>query len=423
MEYEIKELDNIKLLTIKYKTQNLEPLIELYRGKLYSKLIKFFINDCVEQLGYEIFSIKKSYSRTITNLLSSWIFSLYIDNVQDNTEFFFPSNYEKTSSLKDTLNDFCKYKTNIINKNEKIDIIINRLIDNYRKNLELLTFYKSSSQFLNNKNNYKIKKNLISIKKNDSYSNYYKFDIFIEYQIKDKKIDNILKNIILPNKIYNKLVLNYTGPKNKIDEYLWSILFRYQLLSSNNHQLGVLPKILSQMNQDYNLNFECFASSINATFKNYCSIYYDLEKYFGSIGSFFNIIPIKGTFGINPPYQKDIINSTINKLFKFLNDSKDFLTFIITIPIWDLDGKKFMKDNFNNELEKQNIDYGEFQIINDVKHSIFFKGLRMIEKEKFTYIDHNYELYKNKTIQNTYVIILSNQNINFELVNKYNFNI
>jgi hypothetical protein len=33
----------------------------------------------------------------------------------------------------------------------------------------------------------------------------------------------------------------------------------------------------------------------------------------------------------------------------------------------------------------------------------------MIPKEKFTYIDHNFELYKNKTIQNTYVIILSNK--------------
>jgi hypothetical protein len=36
----------------------------------------------------------------------------------------------------------------------------------------------------------------------------------------------------------------------------------------------------------------------------------------------------------------------------------------------------------------------------------------MIPKEKFTYIDHNFELYKNKTIQNTYLIVLSNTNFN-----------
>ena len=36
----------------------------------------------------------------------------------------------------------------------------------------------------------------------------------------------------------------------------------------------------------------------------------------------------------------------------------------------------------------------------------------MISKDQFTYIDHNFLLFKNKTIQNTYVIILSNITIN-----------
>jgi hypothetical protein len=34
----------------------------------------------------------------------------------------------------------------------------------------------------------------------------------------------------------------------------------------------------------------------------------------------------------------------------------------------------------------------------------------MISKENFSYIDHNFKLLKNKTIQNTYVIILSSNN-------------
>ena len=47
----------------------------------------------------------------------------------------------------------------------------------------------------------------------------------------------------------------------------------------------------------------------------------------------------------------------------------------------------------------------------------------MISKENFTYIDHNFKLFKNKTIQNTYVIILSSDNtINIDCLLNYNFN-
>ena len=45
----------------------------------------------------------------------------------------------------------------------------------------------------------------------------------------------------------------------------------------------------------------------------------------------------------------------------------------------------------------------------------------MIPKEKFTYVDHNFELYKNKTIQNTYVIVLSNTDQKFDFIKTYDF--
>ncbi len=173
--------------------------------------------------------------------------------------------------------------------------------------------------------------------------------------------------------------------------------------------------------EDYGLNFECFASSINSTFNNYCSIYYDIERYFGSVGSFFNMTPIKGTFGFNPPYQKDVMTNGINKLLEFLKESPEKLCFFITIPIWDNVGRKEMKELYNNELEKQNIDYGDFPIVNDIRESEYFMGLRMIPKEKFTYIDHNFELYKNKTIQNTYVIALANYKIDITNILNYDF--
>ncbi len=430
MDYQVIEIDKglESYLKLKIKKNNKlidapDPLLELYKGKLFSYLIKNFTSDCINYFGTQIFSVKKSYSRTLTNILSSWMFSLYI-NYDFSGDYFFPTNYSDTKSLENTLKDLCKYDSKIINHEDKINKVVSNLKHNYKNLLEMLSEYKKSYTYKNNKQNYRIKKIMTNIKKNknsEKETTFYKFEIIVSFSIKDKRLNNILNNILLPIKIYEKLANNFTGQKNKFDDYLWSIIFRYQLLGSNNHQLAVLPNIMDLMRQDYKLNFECFASSINSTFPNYCSIYWDLEKHFGSVGSFFNIVPVKGTFGFNPPYQKDIIELGINKLLYFLKETNEELTFIITIPIWDLEGRNKMKELYNNELEKQNIDYGDFSIISHVKNSEYFRGIRLIPKEKFTYIDHNFELYKNKTIQNTYVIMLSNKNTDFDSINNYDF--
>lgn len=413
IEFKLKNnIDNV---------ENLEPILELYKGKVFSFLLKLFTNDCIDTFGTHIFSIKKSVARTLTNLLSTWIFSLYVD-YDFSSDYFLPTNYMNTTTLEIILHDICKYDPKILNATERINKVVTNLKNNYKNQLKLLDEYKKSSIFNINKNNYKIRKvQIMQNKKNDMIFN--KFEITVNFVIKDKRLQNIINNILLPNKIYEKLASVYSGPKNKLDEYIWAILFRYQLLGSNNHQLAVLPDVMHKMKLDYDLNFECFASAINNTFNHYCSIYYDIERYFGSVGSFFNLIPIKGTFGFNPPYQKDVIDMGVSQLFEFLKNSNKSLTFIITIPIWDIEGRSIMKEQYNNELEKQNIDYGEFPIIGKIKESEYFRSMRMIPKEKFTYIDHNFELYKNKTIQNTYVIILSNTIIDSTKFNDYSFEI
>ena len=46
----------------------------------------------------------------------------------------------------------------------------------------------------------------------------------------------------------------------------------------------------------------------------------------------------------------------------------------------------------------------------------------MISKNDFTYLDHNFNLYKNSTIQNTYIFVLSNDSKkDFSKLNEYNF--
>ena len=98
------------------------------------------------------------------------------------------------------------------------------------------------------------------------------------------------------------------------------------------------------------------------------------------------------------------------------------LTFIITIPIWDKLGKKIMKYNHPEKIDKPIIEYDEFLALKDVFDSKYFKAKLMISKDKFTYLDHNFHLYKNVTIQHTYILVLSTSNYNFQdVLNKYNF--
>ena len=102
-----------------------EPIIELYRGKIYCNIIKYFIMITTKYLDSKIFSVKKSYPRTLTNILSSWIFTLYAFN-KSRQDSFFPDNYENIIILKRTLLDFCKYDTTIENSEEIIVCPITR---------------------------------------------------------------------------------------------------------------------------------------------------------------------------------------------------------------------------------------------------------------------------------------------------------
>jgi hypothetical protein len=400
------------------KKTNLDPILELYRGKTYCNIINYFIYIVTKNLGKYIFNLKKSYQRTLTNILSSWMFNLYISTSSDITcDPFLPKNCSNIDILKITLLDFCKNDNNI----KDVELIINNLLDEfinyYNLQYDNLINYSKSIFYINEKNNYKIIKKKIIQKRDNQNINFYKFTIIINFGITNEKLENILNNILVPIDVYVKMCANYNGNIKFIDHYIWSIVFRYQLLGSNNHQLGILPSIINNMISDYNINFECFASAINFTLPNYCSIYYDLEQYFGSKGNFFNNKFIEGAYTFNPPYQKNIIENGVQKLLYHLKESDNTnnkLTFILTIPIWDKEGQKEI--NYENK-----IDYGDFTIINIIKKSEYFKGIRIITKENFTYIDHNFHLYKNKTIQNTYVIALSNTNIDFTKILNYNF--
>ncbi len=414
---------NFELFYKLYTNSEINLDKEIFRGELYCYLLKQFTKSCLINLNENVFSHKKNYTRTITNLLASWFFTLYqeCDFIFDE---FFPSNYTNYDEIiRRILKDYCSLHE-IDNLEDKINNIINDLYKCYEALLDKLIKYNKKS------NNINVYKNETSYKRNEKKILFYNFNVGnINFNICNK-LSNIINNIMIPIEQYNEMKTRYinhndneTFNENKMDTIIWIILFRYQLLSSNNNQLAVIPSIYNKMINDFKLSVECFASAINTSLNHFCSIYYDVEKYFGSIGNFFNIEPIRGVYSFNPPYQYDIISNGINKIINHMEKTKEKLAFIITIPIWDNEGKQIMLDN-NMENNNNIIKYDDFEIMNVIKNNCFFRGLRMISKDDFTYMDHNFYLFKNKTIQNTYVIVMSNyENDYIDKINQYNFNV
>ena len=86
----------------------------------------------MKHLGLSVFNIKKKHSRTISNLLSSWMFTLY-SNYNFNDDPFFPTDFIYFDNLKNTLHDY----TSIYNIKDAT-VKINNIIDNYLVIIKIL---------------------------------------------------------------------------------------------------------------------------------------------------------------------------------------------------------------------------------------------------------------------------------------------
>ena len=78
-------------------------------------------------------------------------------------------------------------------------------------------------------------------------------------------------------------------------------------------------------------------------------------------------------------------------------------------------------DSFDMEEKKGEKETKSVITMDELKTSKYFKAVRLIPKEKFTYFDYNFDLYKNKTIQDTYIFVIGNNDIDLSNFMKYDF--
>ena len=101
------------------------------------------------------------------------------------------------------------------------------------------------------------------------------------------------------------------------------------------------------LNANLGVSAECFASPLNAWNERFCSVAYDTDRFFGSMGNFFcyhgdTEQPWRGgSFEANPPFVESVMEHMarrIELLLDIYHDADLPLSFTVIVPGWDDDG-------------------------------------------------------------------------------------
>lgn len=247
-----------------------------------------------------------------------------------------------------------------------------------------------------------------------TFEKVYRDGIEISYIIKPRIPG--LKMIYLPIQRYitlNKSYMNFNNVINVInntqdiitsngnliyfDKLVCLMLLRYSILGTENQHLSVPPFLM----RNFLVNVELFGTPINTSSKIFCSPFNDVEKYFGSQGSFFKYnFESNKIYAFNPPYVEEIMNRGAKYMIEKLEKLENFIVFC-HMPVWD--SKSQRENNFE--------DFGmNFEAFETLTSSKFYRSKAILERKDFPY----YSYFSNSYIpaSNTHCIILSDKKEN-----------
>lgn len=385
--------DKQEFVEVIKKLKIVNPVIELYRYVLIS------------QLKYQNYNIISKYNphlhkRDVNNIFVRYVF-LQMANNKTTHDPIIPYKGNEIQQLKQDIKS--------IVKPESVDFVIKKLDLENRCNGTLFKLINNVSHI--EKIPWKI------IKKKTQSTIAYDLDvdgkvltkmsdivdIFNEYKLANYKIR--FKKLYISKENYVKLLKRCNlQTKSEFNNILFCLLLRYMTLNINTYGLAIPPYIMDLMNQEFGIQFELFGSPINTYFSNYCSIFHDIEHYFGSYGSFFDMNIKKGNFEANPPFDNEIIKLTIEKLSISLRSTTKPVLIFLVIPGWDLENEYGTYHGLNILMENMEL------VTTNVK----------LKKSDHQYYNHEYHKYVNAC--DTYVCILQNDAskkiLDKEIVNK-----
>jgi len=141
---------------------------------------------------------------------------------------------------------------------------------------------------------------------------------------------------------------------------LFVLLCRYDLIGDiKNHCQAIIPPMaLKAMSSTFGVAHECFASPLSNTCSSFNStLFPDTDRFFGSLGSFFDFIPFEGSYQVNPPFCGETLKFLLDHIFGLLQHS----------------------DNDKNALSFLVVFRGATDILNHVKRMHFCRRIATIE--------------------------------------------
>jgi phosphorylated CTD-interacting factor 1 len=359
---------------VTYEINQISPLLELKRYQLLQE-IKKEINEYLRS---------KHINIDVNNLLPRWIMLQFNDKIYY-PDPLFPYNGNNNSQLIEDIHYLSKKKISL-HKASEISIKLD-LLSKFNKAIDDLRLFIKSDLYINNFNNLVINTEL--------KGNYYNFTIIFNKQLLENTLLSNLPMIIETNnldyykynfKLNKKLVeklINKASDKLLdfndlfLQRFIVTLSIRYNTLESYNQQAAVLPELYQYFKDNYHVDFELFGSSFNCFYKHYCSLFYDLESYYGSKGNFFNVDIIKGFYVANPPFDATIMKNMSLKLVNSLSNSSEDLSVFITIPDWDKP------------------EYGGFECLDILRKSGFIQYIETVDKHRVIFFDYYENKYKN----------------------------
>lgn len=351
-------------------TEILHPLLEICRLKLMDDLIKKIKNKSDIKLGINnkvtIRKIKQYFSQLLMNINTRKTF------VEVDTEIIYLDDGLFNLPTDMEIEDF--YRD------------VNYLIEKKIFKLDEFDIKESIADILVSVTKFATKIENISDIIYDFRNNKYtiKSDILRKYNFDG--ILYLLNDLVVDQEIIDKTKKKYSGSDTQYHTILLCCLLRYVSFGSGANQFVVDITYKKQLKK-FGFNFECFASALNHYYDYYCSAFYDVEKYFGSLGSFMALKITQGMYMSNPPYDNNLLIKMYSKVKSALN-SKSSVAFIMSIPKW----KDF-------ELEKE-IDIDNLYISRQIKYEYFMNPItkeHVLIPPYISYLFYNTQFAKEKS--------------------------
>lgn len=192
--------------------------------------------------------------------------------------------------------------------------------------------------------------------------------------------------LYLPEHLYEKLKKFYIGKPEEFNQRAYETVQCYALMNETNMHLAFLPEKYNALKKA-GYSYECFGSPYNRNFKNLCTLFSGVDKYFGAVGNFFDtVFDSKIKYVANPPYVNTLMTKVATKILK---EAPKGTEFSMVIPIWDKD--------LTGRLKVSVDDYGDYKIMTKFRNAAKKGKIHLEEKEFKTYYYWNW--WTNKKVK------------------------